>query len=168
MSIGDNIREIRKRKKMTLQKVSDKTKLSIPFLSLLETNKSDATMASIRLIADALEVHPSQFFYNQMSLSKKVVELNKGFQYERLSNELETPFVPIKVMIDPGKTKIDHVRHSGFEFVYGLKGTLTLTIDDEIVEINPGESLMYEATKAHYWYNHTNEKVEFLVVNERG
>lgn len=168
MTIGENIREIRKQKQLTLKYVAEKTNLSIPFLSQLETNKSDATMATIRLIADALGIHPSQFFYEQTSVAEVGYKSNTNFHYEQLTNIEESSFIPSRVKLEPGNVKVDSVRHEGFEFVYCLKGTLTLTVENQSFEISVGQSHMYDATKDHYWYNYTDSEVEFLVVNERG
>ncbi len=166
MSIGENIRKIRKERELTLKQVAELTDLSIPFLSQLETNKSDATMATIRLIADALEVHPSQFFYEHASLMDVLNTKRQSFYYEQLAYDKGSPFIPLKVKLKPGNTDLEYVQHDGFEFVYCLKGRLTISLDNNNIELSEGESLMYDANKPHYWFNYTDEVVEFLVINQ--
>lgn len=165
MSIGEKIREIRKRQKLTLKTVSEETGLSIAFLSQLETNKCNATMASLRNIADALNVHPSLLFEYE-EVEGHTTEQHQSFQYFNLANHEHAVFTPLKVVIAPGQERADTVSHSGHEFVYCLKGTLTLLVGEVQYQIGEGQSLMYIASQPHYWFNYTDQPVEFLVVNE--
>ena len=165
MTIGQKIREIRLLKKMTLKQIAVKTELSIPFLSQLERDKCSATMGSLRNIADVLGVHPSAFFdYNELT-EPSVVNQN-DFDYRDLSNHINSIFKPIKITIQPNSQISKHISHKGTEFVYCLEGTLTLVVGDENYNLTPHQSYMYQATEPHYWYNHTQEIVTFLVVNE--
>lgn len=164
MTLGKRIRAIRKEKKLTLKYVSEKTQLSIAFLSQLETNKCNATMATLRKIADVLNVHPSLFFeYNDLEDPSSSAG---NFGYVNLANEADAHFTPIKVTIHPNHSVIETVTHPGHEFVYCLIGTLTLIVGDQQFHLSSGQSYMYDAEQPHYWYNHTDEQVEFLVVNE--
>ncbi|WP_414053287.1 helix-turn-helix domain-containing protein [Macrococcus equi] len=167
MTIGEKIREIRKKQNKTLKYISEETGVSIAFLSQLETNKCSATMASLRKIADALEVHPSYFFHSTtIENITDPTELTKSFTYQNLSNGIPGAFTPIRVILKPGASQNDSSQHAGVEFIYCLRGTLTLTVGTERLELQPGASYMFEAHEPHYWYNFTDDEVEFLVVNE--
>ncbi|MCE4957512.1 helix-turn-helix domain-containing protein [Macrococcoides caseolyticum] len=168
MTIGEKIHEIRKKQNKTLKYISNETGVSIAFLSQLETNKCSATMASLRKIADALEIHPSYFFHTT-TVEKEVadsLEPTKLFTYQNLSNGVPGAFTPIRVILQPGASQDDTSQHDGVEFIYCIEGTLTLTIGAKRLDLEPGASFMFDASEPHYWYNYTNQPVEFLVVNE--
>lgn len=61
-NIGFSIKKLRKNKKMTLKDVSEKTNLSISFLSQVERSICSVTLESLRKISEALEVSPTYFF----------------------------------------------------------------------------------------------------------
>lgn len=168
MTIGEKIREIRKKQNKTLKYISDETGVSIAFLSQLETNKCSATMSSLRKIADALEIHPSYFFHTS-TIEKPNLddqELTQSFSYQNLSNGVAGNFTPIRVILKPGASQNDSSEHEGTEFIYCINGTLTLTVGTERMELQPGASYMFDAHTPHYWYNYTDQDVEFLVVND--
>ncbi|TDM11960.1 helix-turn-helix domain-containing protein [Macrococcus lamae] len=165
MTLGERIRLLRKERKLTLKYVSNETNLSIAFLSQLETNKCNATMATLRKIADVLNIHPSLFFeYDEPQ--NELTSSTADFDYLNLSNNVDAIFTPLKVIIKPGSNINETVTHSGHEFVYCLSGILTLIVSDQQYQLSPGQSYLYDAELPHYWFNHTNELVEFLVVNE--
>ncbi|MCU7557776.1 XRE family transcriptional regulator [Macrococcus capreoli] len=167
MTIGEKIREIRKKQNKTLKYISDETGVSIAFLSQLETNKCSATMSSLRKIADALEIHPSYFFHTtKVEKEEDSIEPTQSFVYQNLSNGVAGAFIPNRVVLKPGANQNDSSQHAGVEFIYVLNGTLTLTVGTERYELQPGASYMFDAREPHYWYNFTEDEVEFLVVNE--
>ncbi|UTH00193.1 helix-turn-helix domain-containing protein [Macrococcoides canis] len=163
MTIGERIRKIRKEKKLTLKEISEQTDLSIPFLSQLETNKCNATMVSLRKIADALQVHPGKLFETN---SKPSMRHRAHYDYQDLSMGKAAAFTPLKITIDPHIESIDTVSHFGHEFIYILKGSLTLYYNNEYIELNTGQSYMYDASLPHNWLNRTDEPAEFIMVNE--
>ncbi len=55
-NIGKSIREYRKKKSMTLKQLAEKADISISFLSELERGVSNLSMASLKKIAQALEI----------------------------------------------------------------------------------------------------------------
>ena len=72
MTIGEQLRKLRKEHNMTLKTLSDKTNVSISFLSQVERNKCNVTLESLRKISDALNVNPSIFFQILCRLHHKV------------------------------------------------------------------------------------------------
>lgn len=70
-TIGKNLRQLRKEHGMTLKEVSDKTELSISFISQVETNKSSITIESLMKIAEVFHVTPSYFLNGNNQLLLK-------------------------------------------------------------------------------------------------
>jgi quercetin dioxygenase-like cupin family protein len=69
------------------------------------------------------------------------------------------------VTIDP-KTKHKGVEyhHEGEEFIYVLKGALTIRVGDNLTKLKPGESIQCNSALHHKLDNPADEPTELLVV----
>lgn len=76
-NIGVSIRELRKAKGMTQQKLADKADLSLPFINLIENNQRKVSLESLLKILEVLEISMSEFFlpYSQGSDDEELSEL---------------------------------------------------------------------------------------------
>ncbi len=178
-NLGFKIRELRLKKGLTLKEISEKTKLSISFLSQLEHNKTSATLESFRKISDALNVSPAYFFSEsngkvQSSIVKGTVsdsdllKTNK-FIYKDLKGSMENPlFFPILVILNPGDNRGSNITHKGQEYLFVLEGSLTVLIDKEKYKLDSNDSIFLDATNPHYWQNNTDSPVKFLCISATG
>src|SRR5699024_2048168 len=150
-NIGNMIRDLRIDQRLTLKDISEKTGLSISFLSQVERSKSSVTLRSLTRIADALGVSQSYFFKNQtedspIKKSDQERELdfqNTNFIYKGLTGQIDDPvFSPMLVVLLPGDHDelLSTSSHDGEEFAYVLSGELTVKIGDRISELREGDS----------------------------
>ncbi len=163
MTVGEKLRKLRKKKKMTLKTLSENTGVSISFLSQVERNKCNVTLESLRKISDALNVNPSIFFEN-----KNHDNSNKLFPffYEDLSNNITgATFHPILVTLQPKENEGNEFSHYGHEFIYVLSGCLTISLEGKVFELNENDSIMLESTRSHYWWNNSEKNVQFILVS---
>ncbi|HET7051231.1 MAG TPA: cupin domain-containing protein [Solirubrobacteraceae bacterium] len=59
--------------------------------------------------------------------------------------------------------------HDGFEeTIYGVEGTTTWTIDDETVDIGPGEAVCVRRGQIHGFQNHADIDATFLAIATPG
>src|SRR5699024_3932108 len=128
-NIGSMIRDLRIDQRFTLKDISDKTGLSISFLSQVERSKSSVTLQSLSRIADALGVSRSYFFTEQpekSSIKKQKGEneldfRNTDFIYKGLTGDVQNPvFEPMLVILLPGEEDKTVSAHRGEEFIYVL------------------------------------------------
>jgi len=178
-NIGERIKHLRKSHKMTLKMISEKTDLSISFLSQLEHGKCSITLESLKKISEALNVLPSYFFSpeeNQpnnrnITVRKKTMDETEhisDFIYKDLSGNFPNQaFFATLVTLQPRKHGVKPLAHShrGQEFIYVLEGTLTIILSDDEVQLNAGESVHMESTTPHNWLNQTEDAVKFLYVS---
>ncbi|GAA0363406.1 helix-turn-helix domain-containing protein [Bacillus horti] len=179
-NIGDRLKSVRKSKKMTLKQISEKTNLSISFLSQVEHAKCSVTLESLMKISEALEVSPSFFFsdqkgqeikskiavHKQQSLEEDMAVSN--FTYKDLSGNFPNQtFLPTLVTLQPRNEGGRALAHNGQEFIFVLEGTLTVIFEDGELALQAGESLHMESTTPHNWLNKTNEAIKFLYVSSR-
>lgn len=177
IDIGSEIKELRKSNNMTLKGLSEKTGLSIGFLSQFERGLSTIAVDSLELIAKALNIELSHFIlkpktkkeYILKSFEQEVYEvINNKFVHYNLSNNLnKKTFLPRKINILPmGKDEnITEYSHKGEEFIYVLEGTLTLFLDSKRYDLYPGDSAHYNSKKMHNWANYTSKMVKLIVVS---
>lgn len=157
---------------MTLKTLAEKTDLSISFLSQLERGKSSATLNSLKKISLALDVNPGMFFedlYEEGKTAKEALDeqqtKNAQFIYKDLSGKMKNPaFSPMLITLKPGDNEGESFSHDGQEFLYVLKGMLSVQIAGELQTLKPGESIMFDSSQVHYWYNYTATDVQFLCV----
>ncbi len=167
-NIGINIKTLRQDQQMTLKDLANKTEFSISFLSQLERGKSSATLESLKKISMALGVNPGYFFNNSFGEDTLETEHMKknDIHYQSLHSTIENPaFSPHLVVLAPYQNKGNLIKHPGQEFLYVLEGELTVQIDDKIYTLEPFESIMFDSSKEHYWFNYTDEDIKFLCIN---
>src|SRR5699024_6574336 len=140
-NIGNMIRDLRIDQRLTLKDISEKTGISISFLSQVERSKSSVTLQSLSRIADALGVSRSYFFTqkrNDGSIRKQEGDndldfRNTDFIYNSLTGDMENPaFEPMLVVLLPGEKDKSVSSHRGEEFIYILSGTLTVQLEEEV------------------------------------
>lgn len=177
MNIGVKIKKLRSEKGITLKELSEKSELSIGFLSQLERGLTTIAVDSLEKLAEILEVHLTYFFDYPHKRKEKVLRSYEqelldveegGFIKYSLSTNLENKLlVPRLIEILPQKQEEEIIsyKHEGEEFVYVLEGILTLYIDGERMEVYPGDSVHMNSNITHNWANYTNKKVKLLAVN---
>ena len=177
--LGQKIKELRQNSKMTLKELSQKSGLSIGYLSQLERGLTDIATASLVNVAQALEVELSHFFASSHPLSRRLVlrsyektvnhvEQGRFIHYHLTDHAAPKTLLPRLLELVPINSDevIDPYSHEGEEFVYVLEGTLTLFVDNEQQELYPGDSAHFESTRPHNWANYTNKMVRMLVVSQ--
>lgn len=175
--IGNKIKELRLQKKMTLKDLSELTNLSTGFLSQLERGLTNIATDSLQKIAEPLGVDLSYFFVSVTknrnhvlrSYEKEVFQVvNSKFIHYHLTNRSpDKNLLPRLIELLPinSNEDISQYAHEGEEFVYVLEGTLTLFINNEQVELFPGDSAHYNSAIVHNWANYTTKMVRILVVS---
>lgn len=175
--IGEKINELRNSKGLTLKELSEKTNLSISFLSQAERGLTSVAIISLQKIAEALDVELNYFFappagHRPMimrSYEQDIFRVNgSGFINSNLGSHLANRQMdPMIVTILPGQNteEIKPYEHQGEEFVYVLEGVFTVFLEDRQYELYPGDSLHISSTIPHNWANFTNKLVKILSVS---
>ncbi len=169
------MKELRKKNKMTLKQVAEKTDLSISFLSQVERSMSSVTLTSLNKIAQALGVSIHDFFPQNHIPKASILRKedrkqfkfeNSNFIYTSLVGDMEDPiFEPMIATLLPGEKKATPYGHEGQEFGYVLQGTLTILLENEEHDLNAGDSIHINSSIPHNWINRTQEPVQVLWVN---
>lgn len=171
--ISDKIRSLRKKNNLTLKELSEKTGLSISFLSQVENGTSSLAITSLKKIADALNVQINTFFSNCQNhnfLTKSEDQFKfklegSNTEYILLSGEFaERSLEALIVYIQPEETHGHQFTHPGEEFVYVLEGVLIVNIDNKEYFVKAGDSIHYPSKSPHYWINPSKEQAKIITI----
>ncbi|MDO4438014.1 MAG: XRE family transcriptional regulator [Eubacteriales bacterium] len=92
--LGDIIRSVRKQKRTTLKEISEKSGLSIGYISQIERNQTEPSLSTLRKISQALDV-PTYYFMKQVELDGEYSEEDdydeSAIQTAPVASEKETP-----------------------------------------------------------------------------
>lgn len=178
LSLGKKVKKLRKQQNMTLKELSEKTNLSVGFLSQLERGLSTVAIDSLDVIAKALGVDLTYFINPQDDKKDKIVlksyeqatieVVNEKFIYQQLTSDIKNKsMLPRLVEILPMEETENLMTypHEGEEFIYVIEGILTLFVNNQKYELYPGDSAYYKSTIPHNWANYTSKKVKILSIN---
>ena len=164
--VGEKIRKVREKKKMSLSDLAEKTGYSSAILSQIENHLLSPSLGTLIQISHALEVPLSELFGEKRGHSYTIVRkderklisrfaskegVNYGYTYESLGydkkNRRMEPFI---VTLEPATVK--HAKlssHSGEEFIYVLEGEMEVELRDLKDTLFPGDSIYYDSTLPH-------------------
>ncbi len=171
--IGDKIKRLRQRNKISIKELSEKTGLSIPFLNQVEQGKTNLSIVNLKKIANALNVNTLYFFPAEgkpreliRAGERKSIFMDiKGVRIELLA-EGDTAMEPHMFYIEPGSGSEEFYCHKGEEFIFVLMGKLKIFIEGNVeYELSPGDSLYFDSTRPHKWYNPTDNITVVLWIN---
>lgn len=82
--LGDIIRSVRKQKRTTLKEISEKSGLSIGYISQIERNQTEPSLSTLRKISQALDV-PTYYFMKKVEFDSES-EPDEDEEYETVIN----------------------------------------------------------------------------------
>ena len=174
LMIGQQLRELRKIKGLTLQQVADGVGVSTGYLSQIERNRSKLPIGVLKKIADALGVRMNWFFQPEIigpveergfivraGNRRKMSFTGTGIHEELLSPNLNGPLEMLLSVIEPGADS-DFYSHDGFEAGYVMKGSLDLWIGERQFRLESGDAFSFKSTTAHRCANPGRERAEVV------
>ena len=179
--IGAKIKGLRRNNKLTLQEVSNVTGFSTALLSQIENNNISPPIATLDKIANFFDVRISHFFNdseeerpfevlrnNERTIIPKVVSQdgsNHGYFYESLcvrkKNKRMDPFL---LTLNETVTNTNVYSHNGEEFLFVLKGSAELILEDQRIRLNEGDSVYFDANLKHRLLSSGCDEVKVMVV----
>ena len=171
--LGNEIRQLRKVRGITLQQLALATGKSVGFLSQVERNLTRPSVTALQDISEALSVHIGWFFpddgaapagerehivraHNRRRLTYS--ELS-GTEYLGLHDHLLSANLNGQLALgisryEPGaSTGDDSYRHQGEEAGMVLSGTLELTLDGRVHRLEAGDSFSFDSSLEHRYAN---------------
>lgn len=172
-NVGLRIRSFRERQGLSLRAVADRCGLSINAISQIERGENSPTVSTLHRLAMALSVPITDFFNEEAAQTVVFVKRNQGLLansnhvfMESLGIGLRNQQLePFRMIVRPGTGNLDDpVSHSGEEFIHCLQGEMDYLVGDITYHLEQGDSLLFEATHQHAYYNPTTEPATILLI----
>ena len=169
-AVGEKIKQVRKKKKLTLNHIANDTGCSIDYLKKIEAGKVIPPVGTLLQISRALEIDSGVLLREQEAAAQQRIKAYKkrteNYAYTTLTPGAEKKHLKaFLVTIDAMK---DHkgvgYQHEGEEFVYVLTGHIEVTVGDHVNTLKGGESLHFNSAIRHQLKNIGKKKAELLVV----
>lgn len=171
-TIGARLLSLRQQQHLTMSEAARKAGISTGFLSAIEHDRTNPSVATFQKLARLYNTNVVSFFGKNDSprrlvrpRDRKSLEPQPGIRIEELgagNTIMDTQLWHIA----PGASSGGSYRHEGEEFIYVLKGRLEIWLDElERYVIGPGDCLYFESTLAHRWRNPGNQETQLLWVN---
>lgn len=174
INVGRCMRSLRVNQGYSLRALADRCGLAVNTLSLIENGKVSPSVSTLQRVALTLGVPMTAFFEAEPSVSE-VAHLSAGRRHRLefahgLMEDLGLGMAgrtlePFLLTLDPhADSGPAPIVHTGQEFVFCLEGILHYAIDDQLYELQPGDSLLFEASLPHRWANRAPEPSKALLV----
>lgn len=174
MDVGQKLRKLRKVRGLKLRDLAQGTGLSASFLSMVETGKSDITLAKLQNIVqfygitigsllDSPETDRVVTRTHGRSLLDSPAE---GVKTELLVPDLNRHIEALLMTFAPGADYEGSLAHEGEEVIFIVEGQLELVLDGkERYILNKGDTASYPSIRTHKFRNvHSDVSVLYGVV----
>jgi transcriptional regulator with XRE-family HTH domain len=173
--VGTSVRIARKRHRMTLQDLSDRTGVSVSMLSMLERGTASPSIGTLVSVSAALGLHMAQLFQDPSAegaspvrrlTDQVVIEAAEGVSRRLVHTDVEHDLEMAVNEYEPGSSSaVSPVHHDGLEFGLVLSGALTVRLDDVDYVLEPGDGISYSSDTPHVFANNGSTKVRAVWIN---
>lgn len=172
--VGNNIRQLRMAKGLTLDRVATLSELTRGYISLVERGLKTPSIAALLRLATALEVNVTYFFdpnsepaprYTLFRQESRGVPLLKddGFGLLALAagrtRKMMEPF-----LMSPPLKSASRASHAGEEMLFVVSGRIGIKLDGEELILERGDCLYFAGETPHEVRSLGRQKAEILVV----
>jgi transcriptional regulator with XRE-family HTH domain len=163
--LGERIRGLRKRRKMTLSQLAEDCELSAGYISQIERNLAYPSIPALVKVARSLGVTVQWFFAGTSAVAQEergyVVRRGNRLkiQYEHgIVDELVTPKMSLRVemivsRLPPGTESAESYSHEGDGVGFVVSGELDMWVGERHFHLYEGDSCSYSAGEPHRYKN---------------
>lgn len=162
-SLGAQIRQLRRRAELTGSDLATAAGISLGMLSKIENGQISPSLSTLQAVCRALNIPLSQLFATaEEQRDCSFVRAGQGVAIERrgtkaghhyrlLGHLLSGPLVlePYLITLHDDAQPYVSFRHQGIEMLYMLKGRVAYRHGEEVYEMGPGDTLMFDSQAPH-------------------
>jgi len=179
LNVGENVKEIREKKGLSLQDISQRTGLQVELLMEIEKGKISPPLGAIIKLAKALEMKMGYFISGAENLPYTIVRKNdrklisrydskksQTYGYEFISlapHKKDRHMEPFLVTLEPSDEE-ERSTHDGQEFIYVLEGTMEVRLAKETHLLEPGDTIYYDSSVPHLVKCYGKDRTKILAV----
>jgi len=171
ITLGSRLRQLRSKRRLSLAAVAAAAGISVGFLSAIERSQTSASIGTLRRLARYYRTNILDFFDPAESNprlvrpdTRKVLEAGPGVHMELLAWG-NTVMEPHLFRIKPDAGSGESYAHEGEEFLFVLRGELSISLAEEEYHLRRGDSFYFESATPHHWRNPGPRETWLLWVN---
>jgi len=162
VSIGSQIRTLRRKQMRTLDEIARACGFTKSLLSKIENEATMPPVATLTRIAAALNVSVSTLMDDATHAAKTVftpadditpkrfTRTDKGYAFFMFAaGRAQKSMQPFLFTARKGEVKAKGLSHSGEEFIYLLEGKMRYRVGSVAYTLAPGDSLYFDAEEEH-------------------
>ena len=171
-NVGERLRNMRQAAGLSQRQLAETSGVPHGQISMIETNRSSPSVASLRKILGGLNVTMSEFFEPDAPISQSVFFKPQDLRdlTTRLYSTLDDPRAKITLQqvgdarahnlqilyeryepgADTGAQMLEHVSHEGGVVI---AGEVEVTVGDQVALLKAGDSYLFESTQPHRFRN---------------
>lgn len=176
--LGEEVRGVRLGQGCSAGALARRCGISRSMLSRIENGQASPSVDTLQSLAEALEVPVSRFFCRRNGRpdlsfvpAGAGIHIDRmgevaGFRYELLGHLLSGNLCvePYLVRLEAGAPPFADFQQPGLQFVYLLSGRLRYRHGARVLEMSPGDALLFEARAPHGVEQVLAEPVNYLAV----
>jgi len=176
-TLGERIRALRQERKFTLHDVSVGAGLTPSFLSRLERDKVNISVANLRKIANFFGVPMTYFFSSEEAPAVEILRAadrrtlrapKEKLQVEALLPEGEFHPDAFEAVVSPKGKSMRRAPREGRALLLLLEGQLRCCAGEESYDLQPGDSLYLRNGTEYGWENVGAADARFLLIQPLG
>lgn len=180
--LGRRVHSLRKRSRLTLSEVSQRTGVSIAMLSMIERGRSHPSIGTLHAIAAALGLPMSELFHTIDTASvdgaervviraeeQEVIRVGNGVERRVIQSDRARGVEMAENRYEPGtESAPTPVHHEGFEYGFVLEGRLEVTVDGRPHIVRAGDAVRLDSSRPHRFFNPGPHHARTLWINLGG
>lgn len=178
--LSERLREARTAQALSLRKLASRIGVSPSLISQVETGKVQPSVNTLYALARELGLSIDDLLFDGTddgdrtdaagadrspqatpasvvrAAERRVIQLNSGVRWERLTPTSEDGVDFFHVVYEPGAASMpagSMHRHAGREWGTVLSGTLRVELDAEVYVLGPGDAIRFDSTTPHRLHN---------------
>ena len=177
-NVGSRIKTLREQRELSQRGLAEMCGVSPNTVSLIERDLSSPCVDTLQRLATGLAVPITSFFETDDRPAGLILirSANRkrsrcpGMHIEHLGSGLpDYALASFRITMEPGAaTSTTPIEHVGLEWVYVLEGLLAYNIDGKEYELEAGDSLLFDATLPHRWWNPGRRRTCMLLILDAG
>ncbi len=169
--LGSHLRRLRLERGESLAMVAEAVGISIGFLSNIERSRSGASVGIMRKLAQYYKTNILDFFDPIETAGplvrprdRKILDGGAGVHMELLAAG-QISMEPHLFRIEPEAESGEYYSHEGEEFLFMIRGHLTIILEDQEYHLRAGDSFYFRSQTKHRWFNPGETTALILWIN---
>ncbi|UWR22702.1 cupin domain-containing protein [Sulfitobacter sp. S190] len=174
MDIGHRLKTIRVERGLSQRELAQRAGLTNGTISLIETDKTSPSVASLKSLLDAIPISMAEFFTPIEETGAKVFYRADEFtelapqgpgqvSLRQLGNAREHSLQVLHESYPPGAdTGPELLSHEGEEAGIITRGEIEITVGDDVAVLGAGEGYLFDSRLPHRFRNIGREECEIV------